>query len=167
MQIKTKIIDGVTPQQFKDVVANFATGITLVTTSNAQGGPAGLLVNSLSSVSLDPPLILFCLAKTSQLHPIFGAIDQFAVNLLNTEQEWLVKQFTSAQTDRWAGVDYVMSRDTPIIATSLAHIECDVVARHDAGDHTIYVGQAVNMSQGEGKPLLYYNRQFGEFTPAL
>lgn len=154
----------VTPQQFKNVIANFATGITLVSTMNAQGKPAGLLVSSLSSVSLDPPLILFCLAKKSQLHPVFANNEQFAVNMLNTSQEWLVKQFTSNVDDRWAGVDYSTNSGTPVIAGNLATIECVVSQRHDAGDHTIYVGQALNMTQGAGKPLLYYNREFGQFS---
>lgn len=154
----------IAPEQFKDIVAHFATGITLVTTQNDQGQPAGLLVNSFSSVSLEPPLVLFCLSKNSQLHKVFASSEQFAVNILNTEQEWIVKQFTSPVEDRWAEVEYSMTGAGPLVTNSLAHIECTVSARHHAGDHTIYVGYVVNMMQGQGQPLLYCNRRFGQFS---
>lgn len=154
----------VTAQQFKDVLANFASGITLVTTLNAQGEPAGLLVSSLSSVSLDPPLILFCLAKRSQLHDVFAMSESFTVNMLNTDQKYLVDQFTAHVEDRWAVVDYTIISGAPITVGNLATIECSVSARHDAGDHTIYVGQAMSLTQGEGAPLLYHNRLFGGFS---
>jgi flavin reductase (DIM6/NTAB) family NADH-FMN oxidoreductase RutF len=160
-----KNIDGgVAPQQFKDVAAHFATGVTLVTTVNQEGHPAGLLVSSLSSVSLEPPLVLFCLAKKSQLHDVFANQDRFAVNILNTRQDTVVQHFTTPMNDRWAGIPYSTDLGLPILDKSLATIECDVAARHEAGDHTIYIGHVKKMTQGAGDPLLYYNRQFGKFN---
>ncbi len=154
---------GVTPRQYKDVMAQFATGITLVTIKNQSGEPAGLIVNSLASVSLEPPLVLFCLGKSSQLHEVFAQVDQCGVNILNTDQRGLVEQFTSPREDRWADVPYSMHFGAPIVQGSLAYIYCNIVSRHDAGDHTIYVGEVVDLDQGQGEPLLYHNRRFGDF----
>ena len=155
---------GVTPQEFKDTMACFATGVTLVTTQNVEGEPAGLIVTTFASVSLNPPLVMFSLAKSSQLHDVFAISTNFAVNILNSGQDWLVKQFTSPVPDRWLGVDYEMARGAPLIQDSLAQVECTVAARHNAGDHTIYVGHVDSLLKGEGEPLLYYQRQFGEFS---
>ncbi len=163
--ISKKINNAVTVADYKNAMARFATGVSLVTTCNQEGNPAGLLISSLSSVSLDPPLILFCLAKKSQLHSVFAKTEFFVVNIFCQKQRETMNLFIKPDEYIWNKISYDLNENQiPVLKENLATVECYVVNRFDGGDHTIYIGQAMNVEHGQGQPILYYNRGFGAFN---
>lgn len=151
------------PDDFRRAMGCFATGVTVVTTDDPDGGPAGLTVNSFSSVSLDPPLVLFCLDRRSGNMAAFQRGGHFAVNMLRDDQHDIALRFASVREDKWDGVDYRMGEGgIPVIAGCLAVVECDTETIHDAGDHIILVGRVVKLDYAsDGEPLLYFRGQFG------
>ncbi len=131
---------------FRRVMGHFATGVTVVTT-RSQGRLAGLTVNSLCSVSLNPPLILICVDLTSTTCPSIRDSGVFAVNMLTEKQEELSRCFATASEDRYKGFCHasyhVAETGAPIIDDSLAFIDAQVVAEYPGGDHVIFLGQVV------------------------
>ncbi|MCL4355377.1 MAG: flavin reductase family protein [Nitrososphaerota archaeon] len=138
-------------------------GVTVVT---AQGpdGPRGLTVSSFTSVSLTPPLVLFCVAKNSSQHDLFCSAPNFAVNFLADDQKTISDRFAGRTTaqDRFQGVKHARGvTGPPIIAGVRAAIECRPWALHDAGDHSIVVAEVVAASAASSKrPLVYYSQQY-------
>ena len=145
-------------QEFRSVMGHFATGVTVITTLDDNGGFLGLTANALCSVSLSPPLLLCCIDKSAECHPAFSASKVFVVNVLSTEQEVLSRKFAKSGADKFQGVGYRIERTgAPVLEGSLAHLECEVRQEFDAGDHTIYLGEPVDMSMDkEIEPLLYF-----------
>ena len=162
----------VTADTFRQIMGRFVTGVTVVTTwdPEAQGGPtsqpAGITVNALSSVSLDPPLVLVCVALTSQSYPAFHTHGKFAINVLHAEHEQLARRFASSgsSADKFAGTGYRKGAlGLPILEDTLAELECTIVHVYPAGDHTIFVGRveaADSRGDGDLEPLLYYRGRF-------
>ncbi|SDG78616.1 flavin reductase family protein [Roseospirillum parvum] len=149
---------------FRSALGLFATGVTVVTTGDGGGRTAGMTVNSFSSVSLDPPLILWCLGKGSPSQPVFEAAGHFAVNVLAAGQEALSTQF-ARPGDKFAGVDWRPGRfGDPLIEGAIATFECRTTARHDAGDHLILVGQVAHFDHRDGEPLLFFGGRYGRLT---
>lgn len=151
-------------RDFRNALGGFATGITVVTTLDREGSPVGVTVNSFSSVSLDPPLVLFCLGRTAQSFPAFEAAPAFAINILADDQQELSGRFaTRTLQDRWQGVAWERwETGCPILAGGLAALECDREAVYDGGDHVILVGRVRRLaSRTDGKPLLYFRGQYG------
>lgn len=152
---------------FRNALGRFATGITVVTTGDGEGQTAGMTVNSFSSVSLEPPLILWCLGKGAACRPIFEAAGHFAVNVLEAGQEALSTQF-ARPGDKFAGVDWRPGRfGDPLLAGCLATFECRTSARHDAGDHLILVGQVAHFEVRDGAPLIFYGGRYAHLDAAL
>jgi flavin reductase (DIM6/NTAB) family NADH-FMN oxidoreductase RutF len=153
------------PRAFRNALGCFATGITVVTTTCPDGHPVGVTVNSFSSVSLDPPLVLFSLGRASQAYEFFVQGAAFAVNILAADQEDLSGRFSRRDLqERWDGVG-VERWDTgvPILTGCLATIECDRHAVHDGGDHAIIVGRVRRLASTEtGKPLLYFRGSYAQ-----
>lgn len=154
--------------QFKEVVAKFASGVTVVTTADERGFH-GVTVSSFCSVSLDPPLVLVCIDKAIQSHDLITSAPKFAVNILSREQTFIAEQF-SGQTPladlRFSRVPHRLSESgLPLIDQSAAYIECDAWGSCDGGDHTIFVGKAHMGELGEeDDPLVYFNRRFTELS---
>ncbi len=144
---------------FRNALGSFATGITVITTLGADGVPLGITVNSFSSLSLDPPLVLFCVARSSQSLATFTSAPAFAVNVLADDQQELSVRFSRRDLqDRWSGLA-VDTWDTgvPILKGCLATLECDRHALLDGGDHVIVVGRVRRLeSRADGRPLLYF-----------
>lgn len=136
-------------------------------TGLAGGEPLGLAVNSFTSVSLEPALVAFCVAKRSQTWPKLRATGTFCVNILAEHQEALSRAFAGRPPDRFLGVGWRPGRSgAPILADVLAWIECAVDAEHDAGDHLIVVGRVRDLDVvGEGRPLVFYRGGYGRFEP--
>ncbi|WP_158044686.1 flavin reductase family protein [Skermanella pratensis] len=147
---------------FRNALGCFATGITVVTTVNDAGETFGLTANSFSSVSLDPPLVLFCLGRSSNALDVFTASGRFAVNVLAEAQRDLSVRFSTAIGDRWDGVEWeAWETGSPILKGCLASLDCITEAVHDGGDHVILVGRVKRLaSVAEGKPLLYYKGDY-------
>ncbi len=151
--------------QFREVMSAFATGVTIVTTGS-EGRYHGMTANAFASVSLEPELVLICIDKSANTHPFIGESGLFNVNILREEQEDLARVFAdkrSKERHSLDGVEYRLGMtDVPVIAGCLAAVECRVVARYEAGDHTIFVGEVLAAEMGEaGRPLLFYRSRYG------
>ena len=132
--------DAPDPRSFRDALARFATGVAFVTAA-PDGQPAGLIVNSLTSVSLEPPLVSFCPARNSLTWSRMRRAGRFGVNVLGLQHERFVARATPAGADRFAGLDWQPGRGgVPLLTDALAAFECEIVAEHAAGDHWIVVG---------------------------
>lgn len=149
------------PDDFRRTLGHFATGVTIVTTCDAEAAPAGLTVSAFTSLSLDPPLVLVCVDHKSQSYPALRDHGRFAVNVLTTGQEVLSRRFASTRLDKFEGVPYRMSElGLPLLEAALAQLECRTVRAHVEGDHTIFVGMVERVHVGTGDPLLYYRGQY-------
>lgn len=150
----------VSAELFRNTLAKFCTGVTIVTTKN-QDGLHGLTVNSFTSVSLDPPLILICIQKNGSSHSTLSRSETFVVNILSAEQKELSDRFANSALDseeRFRGLNFRISENgVPILAGNLGHLECRVVNQFEGGDHTIFIGQVENGDFSKGRqPLLFY-----------
>ncbi|WP_395942211.1 flavin reductase family protein, partial [Brevundimonas aurantiaca] len=140
----------------------FATGVTVVTTLDEQGQPVGLTANSFSSVSLDPPLILFCLARSSSNLERFRRAEHFAINVLHIGQQPMSGVFARSSTERFDGVAWE-SWDTgaPILSGSLASFECATHQVVEAGDHLVFIGRVTRARfEPRRDPLLYFRGRY-------
>jgi len=149
---------GSDPRVLRDALGCFATGINVVTTVDGQGAPIGLTANSFTSVSLDPPLILFSLARSARSLSIFEAAGRFAINVLHIGQQLISARFASPIENRFAGVEWeTWDFGVPVLKGSLASFECSTDAVHDGGDHRIFIGR-VNRARFEPPrdPLLFF-----------
>ncbi|SDF14645.1 MULTISPECIES: flavin reductase family protein [Thalassobaculum] len=148
----------VSPGDFRAVLGSYATGVTVVTTRAPDGEPVGLTVNSFTSVSLDPPLVLFCLDREAGSLPAFETADGFAVNILSADQAAVSNRFADPQAARFDGEGVAdWSTGAPILADALAALDCTVHARHDGGDHIILVGRVRRLAVlSDDEPLIYW-----------
>lgn len=141
----------------------FATGITVVTTVDGEGALYGVTANSFTSLSLDPPLVLFCLDYKSTSFGAFKTGTHFAVNVLREDQEALSVRFAQSNPDKWNGMAYeTWKTGCPIFSGCIANLECDIESVFEGGDHVIVVGnvQRVIYDQGSGRPLLFYKGRY-------
>jgi flavin reductase (DIM6/NTAB) family NADH-FMN oxidoreductase RutF len=146
---------------FKRAMAQFATGITIVTTRNDAGEPLGLTVNAFSSVSLDPPLVLVCIDNRSEANAGFRASRAFGVSVLAEHQEEWSRRFSIPGPAKFADGSFTTSRHgLLLVPDALAHIECRVAAAHAAGDHTVYVGEVLALATRPGRPLVYHGSAY-------
>lgn len=144
--------------EFRRVMGHFATGVTIVTTHDGAGKMSGLTANAVASVSLDPAMVLVCVDKKSDSYPMFDASKSFAINILSNAQETLSRRFAKSGGEKFTGIGYRIGiTGTPILSDTIAYLECTVRHAFDAGDHTIYVGEAVDIAvSSEADPLLYF-----------
>jgi flavin reductase (DIM6/NTAB) family NADH-FMN oxidoreductase RutF len=148
----------VTSDKFRQVMGNFATGITVVTTLDKSGKPYGLTVNSFTSVSLDPVLVLVCLDNKLSGLQCFVDSNHFGVSVLSSSQEDLSRIFAKKDSERPPTIYFNGQLGMPLLRNALATMECEVVARHIAGDHTIFVGRVEHADVLEAAPPLLYFR---------
>ncbi len=152
-----------TLKDFRTALSRFATGVTVVT-CQSQRGPLGITANSFSSVSLDPPLVLWSPAKSSSRHDSFVGAEHFVIHVLNAEQQDVCRRFTKDGLD-FDGLDIERTANgAPLIQGCLAHFECVRFAAHDAGDHTIVIGQVEVAAATHASPLVFSGGVMGHFT---
>lgn len=145
------------PFQFRQLLGHFATGVTVLTLAAPEERPLGMTANSLSSVSLDPPLISVCVDRTAELHDVIVRAPKFVVNVLASPQEALARRFSDKHEDRFDGIGYHLSPEGLILLDgALAHVVCERFAEYPGGDHTIVLGRVFGGATGDGRPLLYY-----------
>ncbi len=142
-------------------MGRFATGVALVTAAPG-GEPAGLIVNSLASVSLEPPLVSFCPARNSLTWQRMRRTGRFAVNVLEQDHEGFARRAAPAGADRFAGIDWEFgSGGAPLLSDALATLECEIVAEYPAGDHWIVVGRVDALRASRvGQPLIFFAGTF-------
>jgi flavin reductase (DIM6/NTAB) family NADH-FMN oxidoreductase RutF len=151
----------ISPDDFRHALSHFATGVTIVTTCDADQRPTGLTASAFSSVSLDPPLVLICVDHKSQSFPHLRESGRFAINILHCDHEGLSRRFASSRLDKFDGVEFRMGTlGVPLIEQALAQLECRTVSAHVEGDHTIFVGRVEAVHTGDGEPLLYYRGRY-------
>lgn len=156
-------------QQYKQILAQWASGVTVITTLNNEKWK-GTTASSFSSVSLNPPLILVCIDRKLLTHQLLEQSGVFAVNILNEGQAELGKLFAGMYPDvedRFAGLDcFTAETGCPIIPTSVGWLDCRIRNMYDGGDHTIFVGEVLaGGTPYTAEPLLYHNRRWGQFKP--
>lgn len=157
-----------TSRQFRDALGLFPTGIAIVTAADDDGTVGGLTVNSFTSVSLDPPLILVSLARSIASFAIFERATHFAVSLLRDDQRHVSAAFAKSDLAKWQGGHHRTGTETqaPVIHPNLVAFECETFARYDGGDHRLLLGRVICIESGaEGpSPLLYYRGQYRELS---
>ena len=154
------------PKQLRAALSQFATGVTIVATKQQDGTPRGFTANSFTSVSLDPPLVLVCVARSAASYDIFRAAHHFSVNVLSEEQKDISGLFASQRSDKFDIASWHEgSAGTPVIDGTLAWFECSQHQLVEAGDHVILVGRIVDFGEGAGRPLGYFRGAY--FTLGL
>ena len=146
---------------FRQVMGNFAAGVTVITTLGADKQPFGLTATAFTSLSLYPPLVLICIGKASETYPYFAPAGLFAVNFLSANQQDVSQRFASSGGDKFADIQWRRgSLGLPLLEGTLGHLECRIVAAHDGGDHTIYIGEVEAAAGGGGDPLVYFRSSY-------
>ena len=148
------------PRDLRRALGQYATGVTVVTTSDADGRPFGMTANSFTSVSINPPLVLWAAAKSSPSLPAFEAASRFAVNVLAADQHHLSRQFSTSGADKFDGVRLVAG-DLPVLEGTVAHFVCrrppGAEGRLDAGDHVVFLGEIESYQAPGGEPLVFHS----------
>jgi flavin reductase (DIM6/NTAB) family NADH-FMN oxidoreductase RutF len=143
---------------YRRTCAQFVTGITVVTTLDTHQHPHGMTINSFSSVSLDPPLVLVSIDLRNAILGHFISSSWFAVNVLAEHQEELSRRFSTASENRFLGVNWHEGLSgVPLLEGVLAQLECFVVRTFEAGDHTVLIGEVRRAGYNEGKPLVFFD----------
>lgn len=157
---------GIDPRSFRTILGRFATGVVGITALDADAEPVGLAVNSFTSVSLEPPLVAFCIAHTSRSWPRIRQSRRHCLNILGGDQRAVSAQLAGRNPAKFDGVDWTPSPSgMPILEGSLGWLECSVEAEHPAGDHMIVVSRVRHASAGSdcGEPLVFFSSEYGTF----
>lgn len=158
--------DSVTPDEFRAALGRFISGVTVITVETPSGDIHGMTASSFCSVSLRPPLILVCIDHLAETYLHVRERGRFGVSILHEEQGALSEFFADPERNpdaaRRLGIRYrQMKSGIPVVAGTLANLDCIVVQAHEAGDHTIFVGEVKEVSVAEGAPLLYFRGRYG------
>ena len=146
---------------FRRVCAKFATGITVVTVLNAAGEPEGMTVNSFTSVSLEPPLVLFCADFRTRLLEHLDSGKRIGINVLREDQKEISTRFATPGADRFDGVEWFRGETgVPVLKDMLATLECEICRVVEAGDHAVMVCQVHHATWSDGPPLIYFNSSY-------
>jgi flavin reductase (DIM6/NTAB) family NADH-FMN oxidoreductase RutF len=154
--------------RYRQVIGNFATGVAIVT-ADGPDGPAGLTTNAVSSLSLDPLLLLVCFDNDSRTLPVVRQAGRFAVNVLRAGSEDLARVFASKRVarEKFDAVTHTVAHGVPVLDDALAWVACDLDALHPAGDHTIGIGRVTHMgADDDGEPLLFFRGAFSRLAGA-
>lgn len=152
-------------RELRNALGCFATGVAVVTALTEDGERLGMTVNSFNSVSLDPPLVLFSVARSSLAIRQWLSVKQFAICLLSEEQRDISNRFAKAGMDKWVRIRTCAAAtiDAPLLSNALAWFECELHGRHDGGDHVIVVGHVLSVGVAQcaaGKALIFYRGRY-------
>jgi len=149
------------PRELRNVMGNFATGVTIITTKDATGKPFGLTANAFSSLSLDPPLLLICVDKKVDCYACFEESKVFGVNFLSEGQDQLSTRFATKGIEKFENVPYTLGESgVALLDGALVHIECKLVNAYEGGDHTIYIGEIQRAAILGDRPLLFFRGKY-------
>lgn len=148
--------------ELRDAMRRFASGVTIVTTVDERGDWKGFTASAFCSLSLDPPLVLVCQARTSSSFAAFMSCERFLVNILGAQHEEVALRFARSGGDKFAGGGFepALRSGLPLLPDALAVVGCDVHARHDGGDHVILVGGVDSCRVRDGAPMLHFDSRF-------
>jgi len=147
---------------FKSIMGSYPTGVTIITTTDAKGVPAGLTANSFVSVSIEPLLVLFCVDARAGSLPAFRESGKFAVHILADDQQDVCWRFANREPNKFNDVEWKMSeRGLPVLPGPAGLMECKTVQVVEAGDHTIFIGEVEHIEKNEKEPMLYFRRKVG------
>ena len=148
--------------EFRAALGMFATGVTIVTARDESGRPFGLTANSFNSVSLDPPLVLWSLARRASTMPAFTRGSHYAINILSADQRTLAERFSRPAADRFSGVAFRQGRSgAPLLDGAAALFECANRSRYQEGDHVIFVGEVEHCEHRAGvQPLIFHGGRY-------
>ena len=153
------------PRDFRNALSMFATGVTIITTRTDSGEPVGITANSFNSVSLDPPMVLWSLAKNAYSLPVFQAAKEWNVHILSNEQEALSNKFAKKGEDKFAGITLEQGvTRSPLLPGCSARFQCKTMFEYDGGDHIIFVGEVLAYDQNPTPPLLYLSGNYALAT---
>ncbi|MCL6262984.1 flavin reductase [Craterilacuibacter sp. RT1T] len=153
------------PQDFRRALGAFTTGVTIVTTCDADGSPVGMTANSFNSVSLDPPLVLWSIAKSAKSLPAFAESGHWTVHILSAEQEALSDRFARRGEDKFAGLQTETgSNGCPLLTDCAARFQCKTSFQYDGGDHLILVGEVTGFDSSERTPLVFHGGRYALAT---
>lgn len=153
----------VTPEAFRAVLGRFASGVTILTARDAGGMDHGMTISAFSSVSLIPPMVLACVDRAAEMHDVLAVGGDIGISILSAEQEQLSRRFAEAESGRFEGVAYRRAASgVALLDGALAHLECRIATRHDAGDHSIFVADVVSAAPLLDGPLLYYRGGYAQ-----
>ncbi|MDI2028228.1 flavin reductase family protein [Saccharopolyspora sp. TS4A08] len=151
----------ISPQRLREVVGSFCSGVVVVSAVGSDG-PIGLTCQSFASLSLEPPLVTFAVARTSRTWPRIRDVGSFCVNILAADQRELSQQFSRSGADKFAGVEWSPSPlGAPVLDGVVAWIDCELRHEYDGGDHTIVIGEVHDLAgTGERRPLLFHRGDY-------
>jgi len=149
-------------REFRDAMGCFACAVTVISTTTLDGQAVGVTVNSFNSVSLDPPLVLFCLGREATKFDDFLASGQFTVNILRQGQDNISNGFAADGGNFFQTMDsYTSALGNPLVPDALAIFDCETETVHDGGDHVILIGRVIELRHDhEGDPLIYYRGRY-------
>ena len=155
-------------RDLRTALGSFGTGVTVVTSGNLQSRLVGVTANSFSSVSLEPPIVLWSLVSSSPSLEVFDATSRFVINVLALDQMNLSKQFSKTLEDKFAGVEYTEGLGgLPVIQNCVATFECKTIQRTVVGDHVLFLGQVENYVYESKTPLLFCQGNYMQVAEAL
>lgn len=148
-------------RKLRDIAGTFATGVTVLTTRDADGKPVGMTANSFTSLSLDPALVLITINKDASLYNTFMEADFFGINILSEHQEYLSRQFSRKNIDRFEGVSFETGvTGAPLLPETIGFFDCAVSNIYDGGDHTIIIGEVKDGDARDKNPLVFYKGRY-------
>lgn len=151
----------VSSADFRSALSRFASGVTVVTTKDAAGKRFGITVSAFCSVSLDPPLVLICIEKTTGSHHAFEQSGRFTVNILASNEPHVSDHFASLIEDKFAGIEHAVDEHgVPILQGSLATLQCRLFKTLDGGDHSIFIGEVEHVIVRDADPLVYFKGSY-------
>lgn len=153
-------------QALRSAFGHFATGVTIITAVDGEGRPVGMTANSFSSLSLDPPLVLWSIASNASNFAAFSAARGFAVHVLHAGQQDLATLFATRNADRFRGLTTSPgAAGAPLLPDFHARFDCETHATHPGGDHLIIVGRVLEFTERAGEPLVFYRGRFAATPP--
>jgi flavin reductase (DIM6/NTAB) family NADH-FMN oxidoreductase RutF len=154
------------PRDFRNALGTYGTGVTIITAADVNGKPYGLTCNSFSSVSLNPPLVLWSLSIYSASMNVFQNASHFVVNVLGASQQVLASKFARSSEDKFRGVNWTPGLGgAPLLADCVAAFQCRSANRYYGGDHVIFLGAVEAYAYDQREPLLFAGGKFGRFSP--
>jgi flavin reductase (DIM6/NTAB) family NADH-FMN oxidoreductase RutF len=157
---------GLAGEEFRRACGRFATGVAVASVLDGQGAPHGLTVSSVAAVSLDPPLLLFSIGHASEVVRLFRAAGYFGLSVLRREQRDLSERFARKGQNRFDGVDWRPGQaGVPLLGGALAQVACALYRRVAAGDHDIFIGEALAAQVHSGEPLIHYASRYRSLAP--